>query len=75
MKAITRLSAAICIALAAPVYADGMVENVNGITLDKDGKVVRFSAALIDREGKVSQLLTSKERLPNSSISGMTGAG
>jgi predicted amidohydrolase YtcJ len=64
MKAITRLSAAICIALAAPVYADGMVENVNGITLDKDGKVVRFSAALIDREGKVSQLLTSKEKAP-----------
>ena len=64
MKAITRFSAAICIALAAPVYADGMVENVNGITLDKDGKVVRFSAALIDREGKVSQLLTSKEKAP-----------
>ncbi|HMT42414.1 MAG TPA: amidohydrolase family protein [Sphingorhabdus sp.] len=64
MKAITRLSAAFCIALAAPVYADGIVENVNGITLDKDGKVVRFSAALIDREGKVSQLLTSKEKAP-----------
>ena len=64
MKALARLSAAICIAFAAPVYADGMVENVNGITLDKDGKVVRFSAALIDREGKVSQLLTSKEKAP-----------
>ena len=64
MKAITRLSAAICIAFAAPVYADGMVENVNGITLDKDGKVVRFSAVLIDKEGKISQLLTSKEKAP-----------
>ncbi|HMS21939.1 amidohydrolase [uncultured Sphingorhabdus sp.] len=64
MKAITRLAAAICIAFAAPVYADGMVENVNGITLDKDGKVVRFSAVLIDKEGKISQLLTSKEKAP-----------
>jgi hypothetical protein len=47
-----------------PALADGMVENVNGITLDKDGKVVRFSALLIDKEGKVSQLLTSKEKAP-----------
>lgn len=64
MKALTILAAAIGIALAAPVLADGMVENVNGITLDKDGKVIRFSALLIDREGKVSQLLTSKEKAP-----------
>ena len=64
MRAIALLSASVCIALAAPVYADGMVENINGITLDKDGKVVRFSAALIDKEGKISQLLTSKEKAP-----------
>jgi hypothetical protein len=29
------------LALAAPACADGLVENVNGITLDQDGKVVR----------------------------------
>lgn len=56
--------AAALAALATPVFADGMVENVNGITLDKDGKVVRFSALLIDKDGKVSQLLTSKEKAP-----------
>lgn len=56
--------AAAYVALAAPAFADGMVENVNGITLDKDGKVVRFSAAMIDKEGKISQLLTSKEKAP-----------
>ncbi|MEQ1551734.1 amidohydrolase family protein [Sphingorhabdus sp.] len=58
------LMAAACIALSAPAYADGMVENVNGITLDKDGKIIRFSALLIDKDGKVSQLLTSKEKAP-----------
>ena len=46
------LAAALAV-LATPVFADGLVENVNGITLDKDGKVVRFTALLIDREGKV----------------------
>lgn len=57
------LAAALAV-LATPVFADGLVENVNGITLDKDGKVVRFTALLIDREGKVSQLLTSRDKVP-----------
>ncbi len=47
-----------------PALADGLIDNVNGITLDKDGKVVRFRGLLIDREGRVSQLLTAKDKLP-----------
>ncbi|HEX4874484.1 MAG TPA: amidohydrolase family protein [Sphingorhabdus sp.] len=64
MRSFALLAAAAFIAWAAPAIADGLVENVNGITLDKDGKVIRFSALLIDKDGKVSQLLTSKEKLP-----------
>ncbi len=64
MRLVSILAAAACAAIAAPVLADGMVENVNGITLDKDGKVIRFSAVLIDRDGKISQLLTTKEKAP-----------
>ena len=56
--------AAALAAFATPAFADGMVENVNGITLDKDGKVIRFSALLIDKDGNVSQLLASKEKAP-----------
>jgi predicted amidohydrolase YtcJ len=52
------------LALASPAFADGLVENVNGITLDKDGKVIRFTAMLVGKDGKVTQLLTSKEKLP-----------
>lgn len=60
-----RLLLAAAFALAAPpALADGMIDNVNGITLDQDGKVIRFSALLINREGKVSQLLTSKDKAP-----------
>ena len=51
-------------ALATPAFADGLVENVNGITLDKDGKVIRFTAILISKDGKVTELLTKKDKLP-----------
>ncbi|MEY3915493.1 MAG: hypothetical protein RLZZ604_1350, partial [Pseudomonadota bacterium] len=37
---------------ASPAFADGLVENVNGITLDNDGRVIRFNAMLVGRDGK-----------------------
>jgi predicted amidohydrolase YtcJ len=49
---------------ASPAFADGLVENVNGITLDNDGRVIRFNAMLVGRDGKVTQLLTKKDNLP-----------
>ena len=52
------------LAMASPALADGLVENVNGITLDKDGKVVRFTAILVSKDGKVTELLTRKDKLP-----------
>ena len=45
-------------------YADGIVDNVNGMTLDKDGKVVRFQALLVTPEGKVGKLLSAKDKRP-----------
>ncbi len=55
------LSAAL---VSAAAVADGLVDNVNGITLDENGKVVRFTAILIGPDGKVTQLLTRKDKLP-----------
>ncbi len=46
----------------APAYADGLIENVNGITLDKDGRTIHFTGILIGDDGKVKQLLAGKER-------------
>jgi hypothetical protein len=34
--------------LAAPATASGLIDNVNGITTDASGKVVRFNGLLID---------------------------
>jgi hypothetical protein len=66
MKRLSLIGAgAIALALAAPALADGLVDNVNGITLDDEGNVIRFTAILIDREGRVSKLITNeKEKLP-----------
>ncbi len=52
------------LAISTPAFADGIVENVNGITLDKDGKVIRFNAVLIGKDGKVTQLLSGKDKAP-----------
>ena len=56
--------AALALLIAVPAHADTLVDNVNGITLDKDGKVVRFTGLLIDSQGKVKQLLDRKDKRP-----------
>ena len=50
--------------VAAPAHADTLVDNVNGITLDKDGKLVRFTGLVIDKDGKVAKLLDRKDKRP-----------
>jgi len=62
--AIIVLSVATFVIPTKPLWADGLVENVNGITLDKKGEVIRFNALLIDKEGKVSKLITQKKQIP-----------
>ncbi|MBL9069113.1 MAG: amidohydrolase family protein [Sphingopyxis sp.] len=56
--------ALLALAIAAPAHADTLVDNVNGITLDQDGKVVRFTGLVIDTQGKVKQLLDRKDKRP-----------
>ncbi len=51
--------------LATPAYADTLVDNVNGITLDASGKVVRFTGIVIGTDGKVKQLLDRKDKRPD----------
>ena len=54
------------LALAAPVAAraDALIDNVNGMTLDDKGQVVRFTGLMINRDGKISLILKSGERRP-----------
>ncbi|WP_411340715.1 amidohydrolase family protein [Sphingopyxis sp. J-6] len=56
--------AALLSLVAVPAQADTLVDNVNGITLDKDGKLVRFTGLVIASDGKVKQLLDRKDKRP-----------
>ncbi len=58
------LAALAALLLATPAHADTLVDNVNGITLDKDGKLVRFTGLVIGSDGKVRQLLDRKDKRP-----------
>ncbi len=65
LKRLLRLLAALALVLApAAAWADGLIDNVNGITLDEKGQLVRFTGILFTREGKVTRLLSSGEKRP-----------
>ncbi|HKY79962.1 MAG TPA: amidohydrolase family protein [Sphingobium sp.] len=58
------LAAVAALALPSPLLASGIIDNVNGIALDANGKVVRFGSMLIDDEGKVERLLPGRYQEP-----------
>ncbi|WP_206185270.1 amidohydrolase [Sphingosinicella sp. CPCC 101087] len=55
---------AFALLLAAPAFADALVDNVNGYTLREDGRLHRFTGMVIDDEGRVKQLLSRRDRRP-----------
>jgi hypothetical protein len=46
------LAALAALSLASAASADVLVDNVNGYTLDDNGRLVRFSAMLVGDDGK-----------------------
>lgn len=55
------LLAAAAVLLPVPALADALIDNVQGITLDRDGRVVRFKALVMDKDGKVVRLVPVNE--------------
>jgi predicted amidohydrolase YtcJ len=52
-------------ALPAPAFADALIDNANGYTLDEDGTLRRFTGLLFDPEtGRVTGLLRAGEARP-----------
>jgi predicted amidohydrolase YtcJ len=60
---------------ASPVRADTLVDNVNGITLDAEGKVVHFNGVLIGLDGKIVQILDRKDKRPAKVTYKLDGGG
>ena len=58
------LAAIAALALPVPALATGLVDNVNGVTVGADGKLVHFNAMLISDDGKVEKLVQGKVEEP-----------
>ncbi|MFO6445785.1 amidohydrolase [Erythrobacter sp. NE805] len=63
--ALLALAAVSALALASPACADTLVDNVEGVTIGTDGKVLRFTGLVFDEEGKVTQVLARGEKRPS----------
>lgn len=50
--------------LAVPVKADGVIDHVNGFTIDAANQLRRFHALVIRPDGTVGALLSGKDKLP-----------
>lgn len=74
LKAGTALAATVMVA-GLPAQADSLIENVNGMTLNADGKVIRFAAMVIDDDGRVKELLDRKDKRPKNVDFQLDGKG
>ncbi|MXO76055.1 amidohydrolase family protein [Altererythrobacter aerius] len=60
--------------VAAPAAADTLVDNVQGMSIDRDGRITRFTGIWIDDDGRVKQLLQRKDKKPRTDF-GVDGKG
>jgi predicted amidohydrolase YtcJ len=61
----SRLLAALALLLLpAQALADTLVDNINGISVDRDGKVTRFTAMTIDEQGRIVQVYARGDNPP-----------
>ena len=51
--------------VATPALADALIDNVQGIALDKDGKVIHFTGLLMTPAGKITKLLKDGDKRPD----------
>jgi len=58
------LVAALLALAAAPALADTLIDNVAGVTVDRNGTVTRFGGIVIGTDGRVVKLVEAGERAP-----------
>ena len=68
-------AAALACALPGPVHADVLVDNVNGMTIDKDGNLDRFTGLWIDDDGRIKQVLDEGQARPQTTDFRYDGEG
>ena len=64
-RAARALAALAALLASASASADGLIDNVQGETLDGNGQVVRFFALVVTNDGHVVRLLAARDRRPD----------
>ena len=70
-----RLIALVAAFVAVPAAADTLVDNVQGMSVDRQGHVTRFTGIWIDDDGRVKQLLQRKDKRPQRTDFAVDGKG
>ena len=63
-RSLAPLAALLALVLPAPALADQLVENVEGVRIDEDGKVDRFNALWIGDDGRIKGVLDRGDERP-----------
>jgi predicted amidohydrolase YtcJ len=61
--------------LAAPVMADTLVDNVDGVTIDATGGIDRFTGLVIADDGRIKQVLRRGDKRPDKPTYKVDGQG
>ncbi len=69
------LAALAALFLCVPATAEILVSNVNGYTLNAEGRLQRFTAMVLTDEGKVQRLLTARDKRTRRPKYGINGQG
>lgn len=60
---------------AAPAVADTLVDNVDGLTIDEQGQLQRFTGIVFDEEGRITIVLQRGDERPSDVDFAMDGEG
>ncbi|QPC99360.1 amidohydrolase [Qipengyuania soli] len=58
------IAALLAATMATPALADVLIDNVEGLTIDENGKVLRFTGIVVDDQGKVAKVLQRGDKKP-----------
>jgi predicted amidohydrolase YtcJ len=69
------LAAALALALPTPAAADTLIDNINGMSIARDGTITRFNGMLVREDGIILQLLTYGDTFPSAVDYRVDGGG
>lgn len=74
LSILNALAASLSLSIHAPALADTLVDNVQGITIDENGEVKRFTGLVFDDEGRITDVLERADERPQTDF-GVDGGG